>query len=229
MAWAPAEATPCPAAGPGCFCPTAATGPGALPTAVGTCFPAFQGRIETIDAARLQAMTPTVWQEGCPVAPADLRVVQVAHWTLEGQVAQGELVVAARVADAVLAVFEKLWNARFPIAKLRPMEAYQGDDDRSMADNNSSAFNCRRVAGTRRFSRHSYGEAIDLNPLQNPWVRGEKVSPPTERRYVTRTPVEPGMIVDGGPAVRAFEAVGWKWGGRWRSARDWQHFSTDGR
>lgn len=220
---------PCVEPGDGCFCLTGQPGPGALPTSNGFCFPAFEGRVESIDAGRLQAMTPHVWQEGCPVSPAELRVVKVAHWTLEGDAARGEIVVAAQVADTVLQVFERLWNERFPIAKLRPMEAYQGDDDRSMADNNSSAFNCRRVAGTKHFSRHSWGEAIDLNPLQNPWVRGELVSPPTRRQYVARTPVEPGMIVDKGPAVRAFQAVGWRWGGRWKRAKDWQHFSPDGR
>ena len=202
--------------------------PGALPTPEGTCFAAFEGRVSALDAVRRRRMVPVVWREGCPVPLEGLRVVEVAHWTLAGEVARGEIVVAARVAPAVLGVFRRLWEARFPVARMEPIEAFDGDDDRSMAANNTSAFNCRTVSGTGTFSRHAFGEAIDLNPLQNPWVRGHRVEPPEGRRYADRSLVEPGVIVDGGPAVRAFEAAGWKWGGRWSRTKDWQHFSTDG-
>lgn len=202
--------------------------PGALPTSDGFCFPAFEGQVTPLSDVRRLQMTPGVWRAECPVALDDLRVVRVRHWTLTSEAAWGEIVVASQVADAVLDVFRSLWNARFPIAKMQPVEAFDGDDARSMEANNTSAFNCRPIAGSKRFSRHAYGEAIDINPLQNPYVRGAKVSPASAKRYADRLLVEPGSVVDGGPVVRAFKQAGWKWGGRWKRSKDWQHFSTDG-
>ena len=97
-----------------------------------------------------------------------------------------------------------------------------------MADDNSSAFNCRKAVGTTHFSQHAYGRAIDLNPLENPYVKGEEVLPPAGRDHLDRSAATPGMVHPEGPAVRAFEAQGWKWGGRWRSLKDFQHFSVTG-
>ena len=98
-----------------------------------------------------------------------------------------------------------------------------------MAANNTSAFNCRPVAGTSRWSEHAYGRAIDVNPVQNPYVAGRHVSPPAGRRYADRAGRAPGMIRAGDAVVRAFAAAGWGWGGAWRTARDYQHFSASGR
>ena len=111
----------------------------------------------------------------------------------------------------------------------RPIDVYDGSDDASMAANNTSAFNCRAVTGGSSWSEHSYGTAIDVNPLVNPYVRGNTVLPPEGSRYADRTRDDPGMIHSGDSTVEAFSARGWIWGGTWSSPKDYQHFSTSGR
>jgi hypothetical protein len=99
-----------------------------------------------------------------------------------------------------------------------------------MAANNTSAFNCRFVSGTARWSEHAYGRAIDINPVQNPYVSSSgRASPPAGAAYVDRSRRAPGMIHAGDAVVRAFAAVGWGWGGSWRGVKDYQHFSASGR
>ena len=111
-----------------------------------------------------------------------------------------------------------------------PVDAYGGSDFRSIEADNTSAFNCRYVDGTTRWSEHAYGRAIDLNPIENPYVTaGGTTSHRASRSFLRRTPYRPGMAVDGGAVVRAFDAVGWGWGGRWSGDRDYQHFSASGR
>jgi hypothetical protein len=165
------------------------------------------------------------YRRGCPVPPARLRTVRVSHWGFDGSARTGAIVVAARVAPDVVTVFRELWAARFPIRRLRPVSAYGGDDDRSMAADNTSGFNCRFVGGTTRWSLHAYGEAIDVNPVENPYVQGARVSPPAGRAFVSRSRYRKGMALPGGVLVRAFSAVGWRWGA---SFGDYQHFSTTG-
>ena len=119
----------------------------------------------------------------------------------------------------------------FPIRQIQRIEAYGGDDDASMAADNTSAFNCRfaQAAGPKRWSEHAYGRAIDVNPVENPYVEGARVSPPSGRAFANRSRSRPGMAVTGGVLVRAFAARGWSWGGRWTGTPDYQHFSTSGR
>ncbi|MFN2472187.1 MAG: M15 family metallopeptidase [Gaiellaceae bacterium] len=169
------------------------------------------------------------YRAGCPVRPSKLHLLAVPYWGFDRRVHHGSLVIHRRVSTQVAKVFQRLYAARFPIRRLRPVSAYRGSDDASMAADNTSAFNCRRVPGTQRWSMHAYGLAIDLNPVENPYVVGERFSPPAGRPYVDRTPYRPGMAVEGGVLVKAFESVGWKWGGRWTSSLDYQHFSTNGR
>ena len=184
--------------------------------------PAFTGTVEPVRWADLRFS----YRAGCPVGPSDLRTVSVSHWGFDGEPAVGRVVVAKRVAPSVVSVFRTLWRAKFPIRRLQPVSAYRGSDDASMAADNTSAFNCRFVGGTSRWSMHAYGEAIDVNPVENPYVRGSTVSPPAGRRYLDRSRAHPGMAVRGGLLVRAFAAAGWKWGA---SFGDYQHFSTTGR
>lgn len=172
---------------------------------------------------------PTTWRAGCPVAPADLRRISVTHWGYDGRSHQGELVVHRDVATAMIRTFGALYRQRFPIAMMRRVDAYGGSDARSMEANNTSGFNCRKVAGTSIYSEHAYGRAIDLNPKQNPYVKGTTVDPPSAWPWADRTIRVPGMIHSGDPTVRAFGAEGWKWGGSWTSAKDYQHFSLSGR
>jgi hypothetical protein len=184
--------------------------------------PTFTSSVERVSAQDLSGS----WREGCPVAPAQLRRVRLSHWGFDGVEKTGRLVVHVDQVPAVLGVFSRLFDARFPIERMVPVDAYGGDDDASMADNNTSAFNCRTVAGTSSWSNHAYGWAVDINPVQNPYVRGSTVSPPAGRAYLDRRNRRPGMIVDGDAVVSAFSAAGWTWGGWWSSPKDYQHFEA---
>ncbi|HEX6678892.1 MAG TPA: M15 family metallopeptidase [Actinomycetes bacterium] len=191
--------------------------------------PRFHGRVAAIDAATRARMRYS-WRPGCPVGLSELRLLTVDHWGFDGRVHRGELVVQRRYAPAVLRVLARLFADRFPIARMRLVDAYRGDDDRSVAANNTSAFNCRPVAGTRHWSEHAYGRAIDLDPVQNPYVTaGGRVTPPAAGPFADRGRRAPGMVHDGDATVRAFAAIGWGWGGHWRGAKDYQHFSASGR
>jgi hypothetical protein len=167
------------------------------------------------------------YRAGCPVGPADLRSVRLTHWGFDGRPHNGTLIVHRRVVGDAVAIFRRLYAARFPIRRMVPVSAYRGSDDASMAVDNTSSFNCRFVGGARRWSMHAYGLAIDLNPIENPYVAGRRVSPPAGRAYLDRRRARPGLITAGGAVVRAFASRGWEWGGTW-SAPDYQHFSTNG-
>ncbi|WP_432493359.1 M15 family metallopeptidase [Kineococcus gypseus] len=179
--------------------------------------------IAPVSAAELSAS----WRPGCPVPPQDLRAVTVTFTDFGGADRQGRLVVRADVAQAVADVFAELHAIRFPIAGVQPVEAFGGSDDASMAANNTSAFNCRAVTGGTGFSEHSYGTAIDLNPVQNPYVRGTTVLPEAGRAHLDRSSA-PGRVLAGDAVVRAFAARGFSWGGDWRTLKDYQHFSLSG-
>jgi poly-gamma-glutamate synthesis protein (capsule biosynthesis protein) len=173
-------------------------------------------------------------RSGCPVGLQDLRHLRLSYVDFHGRAATGELVMHREVAQDVVRVFERLYAARWPIARMELVEAFDGDDDASMAANNTSAYNCRRVAGSPSWSEHAYGRAIDVNPLLNPHVKTGSVAPPSGRRYahLDRSPgaaVPRGVITAGDVVVRAFADVGWGWGGDWTSSKDYQHFSATGR
>ena len=169
------------------------------------------------------------WRPGCPVPLEDLVLLSVTHWGFDDRAHQGELVVHADHAGGIVSVMRTLYDAQFPIERMELIDVYHGDDDASMAANNTSAFNCREVS--RRpgvWSQHAFGTAIDINPVQNPYIlRNGTVLPPgavTDRV----TPVD-GLITAGGVVVRAFEEIGWGWGGNWSGVLDYQHFSASGR
>jgi D-alanyl-D-alanine carboxypeptidase len=170
------------------------------------------------------------WRRGCPVGPVELRLLLLDYWGFDGRVHRGELIVHRDHVRRIVGVFGKLFTARYPIQRLRLVDAYWADDDRSMAANNTSGFNCRRVSGSSSWSEHAFGRAVDLNPLRNPYLtRGGRVSPPTGRPYANRARRAAGMIRGGDTVVRAFAAAGWRWGGDWSGSRDYQHFSSTGR
>lgn len=127
-------------------------------------------------------------------------------------------------------VFRRLFDERFPIESMRLVDEFGGDDDRSMSANNTSAFNCRPATGSTRWSEHAYGRAVDINPVQNPYVtRSGAVLPPAGDAHTRRDPATPGLITDGSVVVSAFADIGWTWGGHWSSGKDYQHFSATGR
>ena len=175
-------------------------------------------------------MTGVSWRPGCPVPLSDLRLVRATHRGFDGRVRTGRLVVHRDVARDVVGVLRRLYAADFPIRRMVPVDAFGGSDFRSIEADNTSAFNCRFVDGTTRWSEHAYGRAIDLNPIENPYVTSRgTTSHRASVPYLRRTPYRPGMAVEGGVAVRAFEAAAWSWGGRWSGAKDYQHFSASGR
>lgn len=190
--------------------------------------PGFVSAVQEIDPATATRMAAS-WRPGCPVPLGDLRLVTITHRGMDGQAHAGEVVVHAAHAERIRRVFAELFAAGFPIEQVRLVDEFGGDDDRSMAANNTSAFNCRRVRGSTRWSQHSYGLAIDVNPLQNPYVTGDgTVLPAGGREYLHRDGNRPGLITARGPAVAAFGRVGWRWGGTWPNP-DYQHFSANGR
>ena len=165
------------------------------------------------DAAQL----PHSWHRGCPVAPAQLRRLRLTYWGFDGRAHTGALIVNAERCRRWRAVFSRLYAARFPIRRMRPIDAYGGSDERSLDADNTAAFNCRYAvaSGPKRWSVHAYGQAVDVNPVENPYLEGGRVHPRAGRAYLDRSRVRPGMAVRGGLLVRAFAAVGWQWGGRW--------------
>ncbi|MEE9417198.1 MAG: M15 family metallopeptidase [Acidimicrobiales bacterium] len=192
--------------------------------------PQYSGSIRELDPSLIAQITPTSWREGCPVAPAELRLVEVTHVSYEGEATSGELIVHRDHAEGIAEVFAQLYDARFPVASVLLVDVFAGDDGKSMQANNTSAFNCREVASKPGvWSNHAFGTAIDVNPLVNPFVQGDLVDPPDGRPFVDRALGEPGMIVADDVVVSAFASIGWAWGGTWSSAKDYQHFSANGR
>ena len=206
--------------------PSAEETPTSVPAET-TVVPQFAATVHEIDSDIAARMSQS-WREGCPVELADLRLIEMTHFNYEGEVATGELVVHSDQVDAIVGVFEQLFELAFPIEQMRLVDEFGADDTASMQANNTSAFNCRFVAGTTRWSEHAFGRAIDVNPLVNPWVQGSRVSPPEGAEYVDRTQDYPGLIKADDEVVAAFAAAGWSWGGSWSSSKDYQHFSATG-
>ena len=198
----------------------------AIVAAVSLQAPPFSHSVSRVTAAQL----PYSWHLGCPVAPARLRRVRLTYWGFDRRAHTGALVANEAVVSDLVHVFSRLYGARFPIRRLRPIDAYGGKDERSLEADNTAAFNCRYVIGPgpRRWSAHAYGEAIDINTVENPYIEGGRVMPPAGSGYRDRSRYRPGMAVAGGVLVRAFASSGWGWGGRWAATPDYQHFSRSG-
>ncbi len=202
------------------------------PTASPTRSPTFVGSVRWIDEALRAELVGRNWHAGCPVPIRDLRLVTVSYWTFGGRVKQGPLIINETVADDVLSVFHRLFDARFPIQKIalaakwrppRPSDWYS-------TRNVSASFSCRPVTGeTSGFSQHAYGWAIDINPTQNPYVTGDgEVLRKACLPYIDRTQHLQGMIHQHDVVVRSFTEIGWSWGGDWHSLKDYMHFSLTG-
>ncbi len=190
--------------------------------------PTFSATVRVVDEATRASMIGVSWKPGCPVPIDDLRIIEMNHWGFDGVVHEGgQLMVHRLVADDVVTAFGELFAERFPIRRMQLIEAYGGSDDASMADDNTSAFNCRPITGTTdRFSIHSYGQAIDINTVENPYVRGTTVLPPAGREYLDREDVRAGMITKNDAVEKAFRDAKFFWGGDFNSLKDYQHFET---
>lgn len=188
--------------------------------------PAFAGTVGPVTAADLGAS----WRPGCPVGPTQLSMLQMSYWGFDGQPHTGTMVVNRAVTTGVLEVFRTLYDERFPIHQMQPVAAYAGNDSASMAADNTSGFNCRYAVapGPPEWSAHAYGEAIDVNTVENPYLEGGTVTPTAGAAFENRSDYRPGMAVPGGQLVQAFASAGWQWGGRWAATPDYQHFSLTG-
>jgi hypothetical protein len=182
-----------------------------------------------IDGALAARMTPTSWRPGCPVPLSALRHLRVSYLGADGGEHSGELVLNADAVLAAIALFRALWDEQFPITRMQLVDDFGGSDDASMAADNTSAFNCRAATGSTSWSQHAYGRAIDINPVENPWVSGTTVLPPVGTPFVDRSVLRPGMIVPGDVVTRTVRTLGWGWGGSWSSVRDYMHVSSTGR
>jgi D-alanyl-D-alanine carboxypeptidase len=192
--------------------------------------PAFEGHSEPVRGNVKERVVGSSWHRGCPVGISKLRLLEIGHWGFDGEVHRGRLIVHDRHDRAILRVMKRLFERRYPIRRMELIDRYGADDRRSMAADNTSAFNCRFVAGTNRWSMHAYGKAIDINPVENPYVSGSHVSPPEGEPFADRSRDAQGMIHAGDAVVKAFAGgAGWRWGGAWPgSTKDYQHFSSNG-
>ena len=166
----------------------------------------------------------------CPVKMKDLRYVHILYVDFDGEEHEGELLVHRKVTKDVMEIFEALYNARYPLRSVRLVDDFEQPftDGRSMSADNTSAFCCRRVTGKTYFSRHSYGTAIDVNPVENPYIRPDGSFAPKESEpYLDRSDVRPGMITEKDLCYKLFKKHGWKWGGHFKGQKDYQHFSKD--
>lgn len=201
----------------------AAVGAVTVPCAPASSAPAAaSATVHPVSAAELGA----TWRPGCPVAPTALRRVELDYVGFDGDMHRGQLVVNQDIVDDVIAIFNDLTRLRYPIEKMRTVEHYRGaEDELSMRDNNTSAFNCR-VLGDG-WSVHAYGRAVDINPLINPYIDASgDLQPITAARYLDRRRDDLGLLHSGDAAVWAFTSRGWRWGGDWHNPIDYQHFET---
>jgi hypothetical protein len=188
----------------------------------------FRSAIRPVGPA-VRARMGATWKPGCPVGLDDLRYVTVSFRGFDGRAHSGELVVHRRVAAQVVEVFARLYRARFPIEEMRLVTGADLDAHPTGDGNNTAAFVCRPARQQARWSAHAYGLAVDVNPFQNPYRRGDLVLPELASAYEDRSRARPGMIRRGDVVTSAFADIGWTWGGDWRSQKDFMHFSATGR
>lgn len=187
---------------------------------------------EPISIALQQRITGISYPQNCPVALSDLKHVRVQYYNFQNEVQSGELIVNGKIAMKILEIFKELFDAKYPIEKIQLIDVYGGNDEASMSDNNTSAFNYRCIDGTNQLSDHSLGLAVDINPRYNPYVRtgfgARDVLPQNGIDYADRTREFPHKIQKDDLCYRAFVSRGFLWGGEWDEPVDYQHFYFPG-
>lgn len=196
---------------------------------IDTLVPPTDGFNSTVDPLAGEPLQRSTWRSGCPVPAEELRYVTVSFWGFDGRPHQGELILNATVADDIVGVFRTLYDARYPIEEMRIVTQADLDAPPIGDGNNTSSFSCREVVGGTSFSEHAFGLAIDINPFHNPYIRDGYVLPELATFYLDRSIDEPAVIADDSIVVQAFDELGWGWGGRWNSLKDYQHFSANNR
>ncbi len=185
--------------------------------------------VQPIPDSVFQRMQGRSWPEGCTVRRADLRYLRLSHVDADKKEHVGEMVCNKAIANDLLEIFRELYRQKYPIQYIRLIDDYEADDERAMRDNNTSSFCYRKISGSTKLSKHAMGMAVDINTLYNPYVRTGKdgrriVEPATAVKYVDRRKSFPYKIVKGDLLYRLFLQHGFKWGGSWRTVKDWQHF-----
>lgn len=174
------------------------------------------------------------YKKDCRVLRSSLRYLHLLHYTGDGRIKLGEMICHKDIADDLTDIFRKLFEAKYPIENMQLIDNYGADDIRSMEYNNTTCFNYRTVAGSKKLSNHSLGKAVDINPLYNPYVKRRKdgtykVSPEKGRQYADRTKTFKYKIDRNDLAYRLFKQHGFRWGGDYRSLKDYQHFEKEDR
>ena len=166
------------------------------------------------------------WHKGCPVGLDKLSYIQLTYWDFKGKERVGELIVNSAISSKVCRVFEALYSSGYSIRQMRLVSDFKANDDASMRADNTSAFNCRLMTGSKsKWSNHSYGLAIDLNPFENPYIsKSGKVSPKEASKFAKREHFNRALLLKDDVAVKAFLNDGFIWGGNWHSVKDYQHF-----
>ncbi len=195
-------------------------------------FAGFESHITEITPQIKQRMVQgNSWREGCPVGLKDLRYLRIKHINFNGEEQIGEMIVHKEVSAEVTKVFEALYKIGYPIKKMRLVSDYKGNDWQSIESDNTSAFNCRKATGSKKWSKHSYGKAIDINPIENPYISrkgyiSHKASAPYRKRvHQNSTYADKAVLLKDDKAVQIFKKYGWQWGGDWSGVKDYQHFS----
>lgn len=179
-------------------------------------------------------MEGNTWKKVCPVGLEDLRYLRLPYWDFQGKSKMGELIVHKEAATSTVRVFEELYAIGYPIKQMRLVSDFKGKDWHSIEADNTSAFNCRPATGTKRWSNHAYGKAIDINPIENPYIsRTGYISHKASLKYRKRTHhpkrgiADKALITKDDQAYHIFIKHGWKWGGEWKGIKDYQHFDFE--
>lgn len=196
-------------------------------------FAAFEAKIKPINKYTKQRMIEgKTWRKNCPVHIKDLRYIRIKHKNFHRSEKMGEMIVHKDVAKEVVEIFRELYNIGYPIRQIRLVSDFAGSDWRSIEADNTSAFNCRKTSTkSGKWSKHAYGKAIDINPIENPFVhKSGKVSHVKSYKYIKRVHknksfADKAVLLKNDKAVKIFEKYGWKWGGEFNPYKDYQHFS----
>lgn len=185
--------------------------------------------IDTISDAVFQRMLGKSYKKDCTVPRSELRYLRLSHYDSQDKEHVGELVCNKKISSDLKEIFKELYKQKYPIERMRLIDDYEADDERSMQANNTSCFNFRTIAGSKKLSKHSLGMAIDINPLYNPYVKRRKdgkllVQPANARKYSDRSKRWDYKLEKGDLCYRLFIKHGFKWGGSWTNSKDYQHF-----
>lgn len=166
----------------------------------------------------------------CPLSSHDLSSIDITYWGTDQKSHTGILVVNKNIADDTQKIFQEIYKIKFPIEKIAPLSDYKNNEEQAMEDNDSFGYHCKKMtSNSNLYSKHAYGLAVDINPEFNPYInaRHNILLPKNSEDYANRENIKPGMITKNSPIYSIFLQHHWKWGGDWKSIKDYHHFETD--